>query len=342
MTPLLTVENLRKEFHTGNSLFAHGKSRLKALDGVSLTIHKGECFGLVGESGSGKSTFARCVLNLLPPTSGRIVFDGKTIFDSKEKINLSYTEMLPLRREMQIIFQDPTASLDPRMTALDIVAEGIRKHRTVPAPEAEKTAGDYLELCGIHRELGRRRSAEFSGGQKQRIGIARSLALRPSFIAADEPLSALDVSVQSQVLNLMRDLRSQFNLTFLFISHDLETVQYFCDRIGVLYLGALVETGSSVTISDCPLHPYTRALFSAVPKSRPGEQKLRIPLRGEIPSPINAPSGCKFHTRCPHVQDLCSKTPPEFTDAGGGHFVSCHFWKEILHETAGLNASASI
>lgn len=344
--PLLKVECLRKEFPAGNSLFSRNKSSVKAVDGVSLEIQEGECFGLVGESGSGKSTLARCILDLLTPTSGRVVFDGRTIFErgaaERRRVSLPPAEMLALRRNMQIIFQDPTASLDPRMSAGDIVAEGLRKHRVVPAGEIEKTAGDYLELCGISRSLAGRRPAEFSGGQKQRIGIARSLALRPRFIVADEPISALDISVQSQILNLMRELRRQFSLTFLFISHDLSTVEYFCDRIGVLYLGALAETGTAAEVTGNPLHPYTRALFSAVPRARPGEKRARVELHGEIPSPIHAPSGCKFHTRCPHVETRCAHRAPVFEDSGGAHRVACHRWRELSRAAAERNAGVPL
>ncbi|MDR1955759.1 MAG: ABC transporter ATP-binding protein, partial [Treponema sp.] len=299
---LLRVENLSKDFTLGKSLLGRAKHRVRAVDGLSLEIPQGECFGLVGESGSGKSTLGRCMLNLIAPTSGSIEFAGKTIFDSEKGLRLSYREMLPLRRDMQIIFQDPTASLDPRMNIGDLVAEGIRKHRIAEPREAKKIAGDYLERCGISRTLSGRQPGEFSGGQKQRIGIARALALRPRFIVADEPLSALDVSVQSQILNLMSSLKKQFNLTFLFISHDLRTVEYFCDRIGVLYLGSFAELGTTVDIIDKPLHPYTQALFSSAPRDSPDLQSSRIRLTGEIPSAINSPQGCKFHTRCPHCR----------------------------------------
>ncbi|WP_010258266.1 ABC transporter ATP-binding protein [Treponema primitia] len=342
LSPLLKIENLQKDFSAGSTIFSRNRSRLTALDKVSLEIRRGECFGLVGESGSGKSTLARCILKLLTPTGGSIVFDGKTIFDSGSDLQLSHTEMLGLRKEMQIIFQDPSASLDPRMSALEIVAEGIKKHRVVEPGDIEKTAGDYLELCGISRSMGKRRPGEFSGGQKQRIGIARSLALQPSFIAADEPLSALDVSVQSQILNLLRDLHRQFNLTILFISHDLQTVEYFCDRIGVLYLGALVETGAAEDITGNPLHPYTRALFSAVPSGAPGDKRSRIELHGEIPSPINAPRGCKFHTRCTHASERCQNEVPVFEDSGNGHLVACHLWRQLWEALAGKNAASGI
>jgi oligopeptide/dipeptide ABC transporter ATP-binding protein len=336
---LVKAENLKKHFLiTGSTVlktfqrkFPNDAPVVKAVDGVSFEIRQGECFGLVGESGSGKSTIGRCILNLIPPTSGCVTFDGIPIFDDEKAIHLSYRDMLSLRHNMQIIFQDPTASLDPRMRIGDIVAEGIIKHRIASRREAESIAGDYLELCGISRSLIRHYPSEFSGGQKQRIGIARALALKPRFIVADEPLSALDVSVQSQVLNLMCSLREQFNLTFLFISHDLRTVEYFCDRIGVLYLGSLVESGATADITGNPLHPYTQALFSSIPKETPDAISKRIQLKGEIPSAINSPSGCKFHTRCPYNYPPCERSEPVMEDTGNGHRTACHRWRELAH-----------
>jgi oligopeptide/dipeptide ABC transporter ATP-binding protein len=332
---LVRLENLRKNFPAGKSFLGRPRHHVRAVDGLSLEIFPGESFGLVGESGSGKSTIGRCILNLISPSGGRIEFAGKTIYDGEKGLRLSHREMLPLRRDMQVIFQDPSSSLDPRMNIGDIVAEGLKKHRIVEPGEAERAAGDYLELCGISRDLARRRPGEFSGGQKQRIGIARALALRPRFIVADEPLSALDVSVQSQILNLMGSLKRQFNLTFLFISHDLRTVEYFCDRIGVLYLGSLAELGSTGGITGRPLHPYTQALFSSAPRDQPGLPASRIRLSGEIPSAINSPPGCKFHTRCPHSRPPCAELAPAMEDAGGSHFVACHRWRELLQEDGG-------
>jgi oligopeptide/dipeptide ABC transporter ATP-binding protein len=332
--PLVKLENLTKNFPVGKSFFGRSRHYVRAVDKFSLEISAGESFGLVGESGSGKSTIGRCILNLIGPSSGRIEFAGKTIFDDERGIRLSHKEMLPLRRDMQVIFQDPTASLDPRMNIGDIVMEGLKKHRIAEQEGAEKIAGDYLELCGISRDLFRRRPGEFSGGQKQRIGIARALALNPRFIVADEPLSALDVSVQSQILNLMSSLKEQLNLTFLFISHDLRTVEYFCDRIGVLYLGSLAELGSTEDIINKPLHPYTQVLFSSVPRDRPGLKPERIELKGEIPSAVNAPRGCKFHTRCPYSRELCGLSVPPLEKAGEGHFTACHRWRELLQGIA--------
>jgi oligopeptide/dipeptide ABC transporter ATP-binding protein len=338
--PLVRLENLTKNFPVGKSFFGRGRHYVRAVDDFSLEIFSGESFGLVGESGSGKSTIGRCILNLIVPSSGRIEFAGKTIFDKGKGIHLSYREMLPLRRDMQVIFQDPTASLDPRMSIGDIVMEGLKKHRIAEQAGARKTAGDYLELCGINRDLFLRRPGEFSGGQKQRIGIARALALNPRFIVADEPLSALDVSVQSQILNLMSSLKERLNLTFLFISHDLRTVEYFCDRIGVLYLGSLAELGSTGDIINNPLHPYTQVLFSSIPRDKPWLKPVWIQLQGEIPSA--APRGCKFHTRCPYSRELCAASIPLPEKAGKGHFVACHRWRELFQEAARDNAASDI
>jgi oligopeptide/dipeptide ABC transporter ATP-binding protein len=339
---LVRLEKLRKDFPLGRAFFGGPRRHVRAVDDLSLEIFPGESFGLVGESGSGKSTIGRCILNLISPSAGHVEFAGQTIFDDERGIRLSYREMLPLRRDMQVIFQDPTASLDPRMNIGDIVMEGIRKHHIAERGEAGRIAGDYLELCGISRDLARRRPGEFSGGQKQRIGIARALALRPRFIVADEPLSALDVSVQSQILNLMSSLKKQLRLTFLFISHDLRTVEYFCDRIGVLYLGSLVEQGSTDDIINDPLHPYTQVLFSSVPRDTPGLKPARIQLRGEIPSAINTPPGCKFHTRCPYSREICGRDIPVPEKAGEGHLVACHRWRELSRDKAGDNAAADI
>ena len=330
--PLIEVKNLKKHFPLGKGPFVKKNGRVvKAVDGVTFQINSGECFGLVGESGSGKSTTGRCILNLIRPTSGQVYFDGKPIFDSEKDVALSRKEMLPLRRDMQIIFQDPNASLDPRMTVGEIVEEGIKKHNIAKGKQASELACDFLEMCGLERATAKRYPSEFSGGQKQRIGIARALALSPRFVVADEPLSALDVSIQSQVLNLMRELKDKLNLTYLYISHDLKTVEYFCDKVGVLYLGTLMETGTTEETMTQPLHPYTQALFSAVPPDDPTaeDNTERIKLIGEIPSATNMPAGCKFHTRCPYATEQCSQEEPGLTCAGGTHFVACHNWETI-------------
>jgi oligopeptide/dipeptide ABC transporter ATP-binding protein len=339
---LVEVENLRKIFFLNRAFPAGRRLQAKAVDGVSFKIERGGSFGLIGESGSGKSTLGRCILNLIRPESGKIVFNGITIFDSERHIHRNHREMLPLRRDMQIIFQDPAASLDPGMNIGKIVTEGLAKHRIAEGAAAEKNAGDILELCGISRKLLKRHPGEFSGGQKQRIGIARALALKPQFIVADEPLSALDVSVQSQILNLMRAIRDQFKLTFLFISHDIPTVEYFCGRIGVLYLGALAETGDTPDIIEQPLHPYTQALFSAVPRLQASEKKTRINLKGEIPGAINIPPGCRFHPRCPWAAERCGREEPVMENAGRNHLVACHRWRELFRRRAEQDAAVNI
>lgn len=331
---LVEVTGLKKHFPLGKGPFSKRNGRVvKAVDGVSFQIPEGESFGLVGESGSGKSTTGRCILNLITPTEGKVIFDGKTIFDGENGISLSQKEMLSFRREMQLIFQDPNACLDPRMTVGQIVEEGIKKHRidAEQGKSASEIAGDYLELCGIDRSAAGRYPNQFSGGQKQRIGIARALAVKPRFIVADEPLSALDVSIQSQILNLMSELKEKLHLTFLFISHDLKTVEYFCDKVGVLYLGTLVESGTTQETMADPLHPYTRALLSAIPPDDPTQENgsERIKLIGEIPSATNMPQGCKFHTRCPYAGERCSAEEPALQCTGGTHFVACHYWEKI-------------
>ena len=333
--PLIEVENLKKYFPLGKNPFSKKSGRVvKAVDNVSFQINEGECFGLVGESGSGKSTTGRCVLNLLCPTSGKVYFDGKPIFDEEKGIALNRKEMMEYRKEMQIIFQDPNASLDPRMTVGQIVEEGIKKHKIATGKESSDLAAYNLELCGLDLSMANRYPSQFSGGQKQRIGIARALAVKPRFVVADEPLSALDVSIQSLVLNLMSDLKEQLGLTYLYISHDLKTVEYFCDKVGVLYLGTLFETGTTEETMTEPLHPYTKALFSAIPPEDPtaDDNPERIKLIGEIPSATNMPSGCKFHTRCPYATDKCKSTEPQLACTGGTHFVACHHWQEINHK----------
>lgn len=321
---LLEVSHLKKYFPVKQFL-SRTKNFVKAVDDVSFSIAKGEIFGLVGESGCGKSTTGRSILNLLPPTGGRVDFGGETICDVERKIHIAPERMRALRKEMQIIFQDPFASLDPRMSVGSIVCEGILKHKMMGKREAMERAQQLLERCGLEASNIKKYPHEFSGGQRQRIGIARSLALEPKFIVADEPVAALDVSIQSQVLALMLELKKDMDLTYLFISHDLGVVKYFCDRIGVMYLGSLVEIGESEEIFANMLHPYTRALFSAILKESPLDKRERIILKGEIPSPLNPPSGCKFHTRCSYCQEKCKKEAPQLRELAGGHWVACHF-----------------
>lgn len=321
---LLEVSHLQKYFPVKQFL-SRTRQYVKAVDDVSFSIAKGEIFGLVGESGCGKSTTGRSILNLLPPTGGRVAFDGKVICDVEQKLWMNPKEMRSLRKEMQIIFQDPFASLDPRMNVGNIVSEGILKHKLMGRKEALERSQELLERCGLDASNIRKYPHEFSGGQRQRIGIARSLALSPKFIVADEPVAALDVSIQAQVLSLMKELKEDLDLTYLFISHDLGVVRYFCDRIGVMYLGSLVEIGESEELFSNVLHPYTKALFSAILKESPLDKKERIILKGEIPSPLNPPSGCKFHTRCAYCTDKCRQETPVLRELRPGHQVACHY-----------------
>lgn len=327
---ILQVENLKKHFVTQKGLFQSKNSVLKAVDGISLSIQRGESFALVGESGCGKSTAGRTILNLLAPTAGKVVFEGQTLYDVENQVKLDKKSVFKLRKDMQLIFQDPYASLDPRMNVGQIVSEGIIKHKLrATQKEALELAAQMLALCGLDSGSLGRYPHEFSGGQRQRIGIARALALQPKLIVADEPIAALDVSIQAQVLNLMTELKAQFGLTYLFISHDLEVVRYFCDQVAVMYMGNIVEKASTMTLFDESLHPYTKALLSAIPKTHPKIEKQRILLKGEMPSPVNPPSGCKFHNRCPYAKEICKKEVPLLEEARQGHFVACHRWQEI-------------
>ena len=322
-TKLLEIKDLKKHFAVKNSGFGK-KQTVKAVDGVTLDIYKGETLGLVGESGCGKTTTGRTIIRLYEPTSGTIIYDGKTIFDSEKHIA---EKMLPYRRKMQIIFQDPSASLDPRMTVGEIVGEALDIHKLYSS-KAERTEkiDHLLDAVGLNTEHANRFPHEFSGGQQQRIGIARALAVEPEFIVCDEPISALDVSIQSQVVNMLEDLQDQLGLTYLFIAHDISVVRHISDRIGVMYLGNLVELADSYELYKNPIHPYTKTLMSAVPIPDPEVTRARerLILEGDIPSPINPPSGCKFHTRCPFATERCSQEAPEFKEYGSGHFAACH------------------
>jgi len=302
----------------------HGeKLYVKANDGINLTIYEGETVGLVGESGCGKSTFGRSVLKLYEPTAGEIFFNGVNITDYTE------TQMVPLRTEMQIIFQDPYSSLNPRQTVGQIIGEALLEHGIYKSrnDEWENYVKEIMKTCGLDDYMIYRYPHEFSGGQRQRIGIARALALKPKFIVCDEAVSALDVSIQSQVINLLNDLQTEFGLAYLFISHDLSVVKHISDRIGVMYLGDMVEFTDKHSLYEKPLHPYTKALLSAIPETdlEKMRTKKRILLEGDIPSNIIVPTGCKFHTRCPIKQDLCTLEVPEFKEVEKGHFVACHF-----------------
>ena len=319
---LLEIENLKKYFPVKAGFLK--KNYVQAVEDVSFSIYQGETLGLVGESGCGKTTLGRTILRLYNPTSGRILYDGTPIYDSEK--NLS-TEMLPYRRKMQIIFQDPSASLDPRMTVGEIVGEGLDVHHQ-ELSKAERTdrIKTLLARVGLNTEHANRFPHEFSGGQQQRVGIARALAVQPEFIVCDEPISALDVSIQSQVVNMLEDLQAEENLTYLFIAHDISVVRHISRRIGVMYLGCLVELAESLEVCSHPLHPYTQSLLSAVPLPDPVKtrQRQRILLEGDIPSPLNPPSGCRFHTRCRYATEKCRQSMPPFREVAPGHFVACH------------------
>ncbi|NLN83219.1 MAG: ABC transporter ATP-binding protein [Firmicutes bacterium] len=321
--PLISVTNIKTYFPIYGGVFSRQVGDVKAVDGLSFDIYEGEIFGLVGESGCGKSTVGRTILRLLDPTAGKVKFRDDILFSVEENERLSEEKMRLLRRDMQIIFQDPFASLDPRMNVSNIVSEGLIAHKLAKRSEAVEIAIDLLERCGIAGENAGKYPHEFSGGQRQRISIARALSFNPKFIVCDEPIAALDVSIQAQILTLMQELKEEFNLTYLFISHDLGVVRYFCDRIGVMYLGNFVETGTSEQLFDNPLHPYTKALLSSMPLLDSGLEMERIILKGSVPSPANPPSGCKFHTRCPFVFEKCKMEKPEMIEVEPEHWVAC-------------------
>lgn len=323
---ILEIKNLKKHFSLGKNRI------LKAVDDVTFHINKGETFGLVGESGCGKSTIGRTIMGLYQKTAGNVLFGNSNVHELTEK------ELFILRRQMQMIFQDPYASLNPRSTVREIISEPMEVHQLYKRKrEQNEKVYQLLEVVGLNREHANRYPHEFSGGQRQRIGIARALALDPDFIIADEPISALDVSVQAQVVNLLKQLQEEKGLTFLFIAHDLSMVKQISDRIGVMYLGRLVELTSSKTLYEQPLHPYTQALLSAIPIPDPDVEasRERIILRGELPSPINPPSGCVFRTRCPFAMEICKKKKPSWKEVDDNHFVACHlFNNEVKNEKA--------
>lgn len=316
---LLEVRNLVKHFPIRQGIiFSKQVGAVQAVDNVSFSVNKGETLGLVGESGCGKTTTGRLILRLIEPTSGDIIFDGKNI------PKLPKDEMRELRKDLQIIFQDPYGSLNPRMTVGDIIGEPLHIHKLAKGAEKEKRVRELLEVVGLSAFHARRFPHEFSGGQRQRIGIARALAVRPKLIICDEPVSALDVSIQAQVINLLQDLQREFDLTYIFIAHDLSVVKHISDRVAVMYLGKIVELTSKNELYRNPKHPYTQALLSAIPEADPTIKKERILLKGDVPSPINPPKGCRFHTRCPKAMDICRTQEPQFVDSGDGHFVACH------------------
>ena len=323
--PILKVKNLKKYFPVGKTFFKKDDKYLTAVDDVSFEIRKGETFGLVGESGCGKTTTGRTILRLYEITDGKVIFDGTDI------TRLSQKEMLPFRKRMQIIFQDPYASLNPRMTVTDIIGEGIDTYGISHGKERQQRIYRLLETVGLKPEHASRYPHEFSGGQRQRIGVARALAVEPDLIVCDEPISALDVSIQAQVVNMLEDLQNDMGLTYLFIAHDLSMVKHISDRIGVMYLGKLVEVCGSKELYARPLHPYTQALLSSIPIPDPiaTKKNQRIILEGQVSSPINPPPGCRFASRCRYAQDKCSQVTPDLRQLEHDHFVACHFAEEI-------------
>lgn len=316
---ILEVKNLKKYFPIKAGVFRKTVAFVKAVDGVSFQVRQGETFGIVGESGCGKSTLGMTLLKLHTPTSGKVLFENQDVF------SLSDSELRKLRRNIQMIFQDPFSSLNPRMSVGAIIEEGLSTHRIGNAKERKAMVEVLVEKVGLSKDVLKRYPHEFSGGQRQRIGIARALALKPKLVIADEAVSALDVSIRSQIINLLKDLKDEFSLTYIFISHDLAVVRYICDRIMVMYLGKAVEIASKEALFENPLHPYTVSLISAVPVPNPDYKVRRIILKGDVPSPINPPAGCRFHTRCPVSQPLCASQEPDLLEVQPGHWVACHF-----------------
>ncbi len=320
METILDVENLKVHFPVRKGILSRVHAHVRAVDGISLTLRKGETLGIVGESGCGKTTAGLAVLRLIEPTNGKIVFQGR------DMAALNKSEMQSIRKEMQIIFQDPYSSLNPRMTVHRILSDPMKIHRAYEGKERQDRVAYLLEKVGLSPEQGKRYPHQFSGGQRQRIGVARALALNPRMIIGDEPVSALDVSIQAQIINLLIDLQEEFQLSYIIISHDLAVVEYICDRIAVMYLGKIVETGAYRALYTQPKHPYTQALLSAVPTVDMKTRQERIILTGDVPSPIDPPSGCRFHPRCPKRMEICDQTEPELKDVGEADFVACHLY----------------
>lgn len=319
---ILEVRHLRKSFPLKKTLMGKVTQELVAVDDVSFKLKPGETLGIVGESGCGKTTMGRAILKLHQPTGGQIIFKGKDI------TNYNSAQMRDIRTKMQIIFQDPYSSLPPRSTVGGILSEPVMVHNIVPKNEVKEYVLDLMDKCGLRDYYYERYPHEFSGGQRQRICIARALSVNPELVVCDEPVSALDVSIQAQIINLLKSLQESLNLTYIFISHDLSVVKFISDKIGVMYLGSMVEFGTKAEIFANPLHPYTKALFSAIPYPDPDVKMNRIVLSGDIPSPANPPKGCRFHTRCPYAKDICKEQVPEYKDYGKGHFAACHLLED--------------
>jgi oligopeptide/dipeptide ABC transporter ATP-binding protein len=315
---LIEVKNLKKYFPVRGGVLQRVHAWVQAVDDVSFAVRRGECLGMVGESGCGKTTVGRTILRLIPATSGQVMYDGRDVFAMRGE------ELKTLRHDMQIIFQDPYSSLDPRMPVGDSIGEGLKAHGMRDANQRQRIVVDMLRKVGLEEYHSRRYPHEFSGGQRQRIGIARALAMKPKFIVCDEPVSALDVSIQAQVLNILRQLQHEFDLTYLFIAHNLSVVEHISDRVAVMYLGKMVELTDRESLYSNPQHPYTQALMSAIPVPEPDLKRERIVLAGDVPSPLHPPSGCRFHTRCPAAFDRCSVEEPPLIDLGGGHLAACH------------------
>ncbi len=332
---LLVVKNLRTWFPIRKGFFSKVVGYVKAVDDVSFTIKRGETLGLVGESGCGKTTTGRSILRLIEPTGGIVMFDGKDV------TKMPKDELRKLRKDMQIIFQDPFSSLNPRLTIGQMLREVLEVHKIAEGEEAQRQVGDLLEIVGLRKQYYNRYPHEFSGGQRQRIGIARALAVKPKFIVCDEPVSALDVSIQSQIINLLMDLQKEFGLTYLFISHSLSVVEHISDRVAVMYLGKVVEIANYKDLYENPKHPYTEALLSAVPEPDPKRKKQRILLTGDIPSPVKVPTGCYFHPRCPKVQETCKTTAPQLASLEGNptHEVSCLLYPTSLPKPSAVQAA---
>jgi oligopeptide/dipeptide ABC transporter ATP-binding protein len=321
--PILQVRDLKKYFPIKKGLLSRTIGHVKALDGVSFDVHAGEVLGLVGESGCGKTTAGRCILQLTPPTSGSVKFEGQ------ELVGLSRAQMRPLRRRMQIVFQDPYSSLNPRLTVGSMLREALTTHKLATGRGINDRVSELLSMVGLSPTHAARYPHEFSGGQRQRIGIARALAVEPRLIVADEAVSALDVSIQAQVVNLLRDLQRSLSLTYIFIAHDLSVVKHISDRVAVMYLGTIVELATSEALYQRPRHPYTVSLLSAIPVPDPDRRRTRIVLTGDVPSPANPPSGCRFHTRCYMAQPRCSEQVPLLREIAPGHFSACHFAEHV-------------